>query len=60
MEMHHKLRRDPNWHPNGCNLCGQVCWPSRAQIRSTRAAKRAPSKDKQALFQCEASEIHTG
>ena len=24
MEMHHKLRRDPNWHPNGCNLCGQV------------------------------------
>ena len=22
--MHHKLRRDPNWHPNGCNLCGQV------------------------------------
>ncbi|KAF8069424.1 GRIK2 [Scenedesmus sp. PABB004] len=24
MEMHHKLRRDPSWHPNGCNLCGQL------------------------------------
>lgn len=24
MEMHHKLRRDPNWDPRGCNLCGQV------------------------------------
>lgn len=24
MDMHHKLRRDPNWHPNGCNLCGQL------------------------------------
>ncbi|KAG1680417.1 hypothetical protein FOA52_015508 [Chlamydomonas sp. UWO 241] len=22
--MHHKLRRDPNWHPNGCNICGQI------------------------------------
>ncbi|GLC43732.1 hypothetical protein PLESTB_000902500 [Pleodorina starrii] len=24
MEKHHLLRRDPNWHPNGCNLCGQL------------------------------------
>lgn len=24
MEMHHKLRRDPNWHPSGCNICGQL------------------------------------
>merc|ERR1711988_1765857 len=24
MELHHKLRRDPNWHPNGCNICGQL------------------------------------
>ena len=24
MELHHKLRRDPNWHPSGCNICGQV------------------------------------
>ncbi|KAK9820335.1 hypothetical protein WJX72_009134 [[Myrmecia] bisecta] len=24
MDMHHKLRRDPNWHPSGCNICGQV------------------------------------
>ncbi len=24
MEMHHRLRRDPNWHPSACNLCGQV------------------------------------
>eukprot|EP00892_Ulva_mutabilis_P002114 jgi/Ulvmu1/11903/UM081_0062.1 len=22
MELHHKLRRDPNWHPNACNICG--------------------------------------
>ena len=22
--MHHKLRRDPNWDPRGCNLCGEV------------------------------------
>lgn len=24
MELHHKLRRDPSWHPSGCNICGQV------------------------------------
>ena len=24
MEMHHKLRRDPAWPSNACNLCGQV------------------------------------
>lgn len=24
MEMHHKLRRDPNWHPSACNICGQL------------------------------------
>lgn len=24
MELHHKLRRDPSWHPNSCNICGQV------------------------------------
>lgn len=24
MELHHKLRRDPNWHPNACNICGQL------------------------------------
>lgn len=24
MELHHKLRRDPNWHPSGCNICGQL------------------------------------
>lgn len=24
MEMHHKLRRDPSWHPSGCNICGGV------------------------------------
>ena len=24
MELHHKLRRDPNWDPNSCNICGQV------------------------------------
>lgn len=24
MDLHHKLRRDPNWHPNGCNICGQL------------------------------------
>mmetsp|Transcript_28702 Transcript_28702/g.80798 ORF Transcript_28702/g.80798 Transcript_28702/m.80798 type:complete len:170 (+) Transcript_28702:147-656(+) len=24
MELHHKLRRDPNWHPNACNICGQM------------------------------------
>jgi hypothetical protein len=24
MDVHHRLRRDPNWHPNGCNLCGIV------------------------------------
>ena len=24
MELHHKLRRDPNWHPNACNICGGV------------------------------------
>ena len=24
MELHHKLRRDPNWHPSACNICGQV------------------------------------
>ena len=27
--MHHKLRRDPAWPSNACNLCGQVqCIPS--------------------------------
>ena len=20
-----QLRRDPNWHPSACNICGQVC-----------------------------------
>lgn len=24
MELHHKLRRDPSWHPNSCNICGQL------------------------------------
>jgi hypothetical protein len=24
MDMHHKLRRDPTWHKDACNLCGQV------------------------------------
>lgn len=24
MELHHKLRRDPNWHPSACNICGQL------------------------------------
>lgn len=24
MELHHKLRRDPSWHPSACNICGQV------------------------------------
>ena len=24
MEMHHKLRRDPAWHRDACNICGQV------------------------------------
>ncbi|KAK9904994.1 hypothetical protein WJX75_007364 [Coccomyxa subellipsoidea] len=24
MELHHKLRRDPSWHPSGCNICGQL------------------------------------
>mmetsp|Transcript_24229 Transcript_24229/g.52944 ORF Transcript_24229/g.52944 Transcript_24229/m.52944 type:complete len:159 (+) Transcript_24229:142-618(+) len=24
MELHHKLRRDPSWHPNACNICGQL------------------------------------
>ncbi|GAX72638.1 hypothetical protein CEUSTIGMA_g94.t1 [Chlamydomonas eustigma] len=24
MEMHHKLRRDPSWHPSACNICGQM------------------------------------
>lgn len=24
MDMHHRLRRDPAWHPNSCNICGQV------------------------------------
>lgn len=24
MELHHRLRRDPNWHPNSCNICGQL------------------------------------
>lgn len=24
MELHHKLRRDPNWHPSACNICGGV------------------------------------
>lgn len=23
MEKHHRLRRDPNWSPHGCNICGQ-------------------------------------
>ncbi|QDZ22586.1 hypothetical protein HOP50_08g51300 [Chloropicon primus] len=23
MDRHHKLRRDPNWSPHGCNLCGK-------------------------------------
>ena len=22
MERHHQMRRDPNWSPHGCNLCG--------------------------------------
>jgi len=26
MELHHKLRRDPSWHPNSCNICGQVSY----------------------------------
>lgn len=24
MELHHKLRRDPSWHPSACNICGQL------------------------------------
>ncbi|KAF5833301.1 hypothetical protein DUNSADRAFT_10422, partial [Dunaliella salina] len=24
MELHHKLRRDPTWHKDACNLCGQL------------------------------------
>ncbi|EFN59143.1 expressed protein [Chlorella variabilis] len=24
MELHHRLRRDPSWHPSGCNICGQL------------------------------------
>ncbi|KAK9839139.1 hypothetical protein WJX74_010394 [Apatococcus lobatus] len=24
MELHHRLRRDPNWHPSACNICGQL------------------------------------
>ncbi|KAL6781041.1 hypothetical protein ACKKBG_A09535 [Auxenochlorella protothecoides x Auxenochlorella symbiontica] len=24
MELHHKLRRDPSWHPSACNICGQM------------------------------------
>ncbi|GMH44404.1 hypothetical protein BSKO_12356 [Bryopsis sp. KO-2023] len=24
MELHHKLRRDPSWHPSSCNICGQL------------------------------------
>ena len=24
MEKHHRLRRDPSWDPNGCNICGKV------------------------------------
>lgn len=24
VQLHHKLRRDPNWHPSACNICGQV------------------------------------
>ncbi|KAL6765542.1 hypothetical protein V8C86DRAFT_2454090 [Haematococcus lacustris] len=24
MDLHHKLRRDPTWHKDGCNLCGQL------------------------------------
>mmetsp|Transcript_16635 Transcript_16635/g.22930 ORF Transcript_16635/g.22930 Transcript_16635/m.22930 type:complete len:178 (+) Transcript_16635:78-611(+) len=23
MDKHHRLRRDPNWSPHGCNICGQ-------------------------------------
>ena len=24
MDLHHKLRRNPNWHPDSCNICGQL------------------------------------
>uniref|UniRef100_A0A061R9E3 WW domain-containing protein n=1 Tax=Tetraselmis sp. GSL018 TaxID=582737 RepID=A0A061R9E3_9CHLO len=24
MDLHHRLRRDPNWHPSACNICGQL------------------------------------
>lgn len=24
MDVHHRLRRDPTWHKDGCNLCGVV------------------------------------
>ena len=24
MDLHHKLRRNPNWHPDACNICGQL------------------------------------
>lgn len=24
MDVHHRLRRDPTWHKDGCNLCGTV------------------------------------
>jgi len=24
MDLHHRLRRDPTWHKDGCNICGRV------------------------------------
>ena len=38
MELHHRLRRDPSWHPSGCNICGQV----RSLAEAAPAARESP------------------
>jgi hypothetical protein len=46
MELHHKLRRDPNWDPNSCNICGQVLVQCSPVIVADKVAEtRAIGKD---------------
>eukprot|EP00958_Prasinococcus_capsulatus_P026930 scaffold5081_cov430-Prasinococcus_capsulatus_cf.AAC.8 len=57
MELHHKLRRNPNWSPHGCNICGQeghqaascpngnVDWSSRGYDFTVYKAKKVEKPD---------------